>query len=184
MHWWIYVLLFFFIGLGEVRIETKRLGNLRRYYNNWFSDEYVFKRKYLHYMLYAMLGIRCFHNLILMENFVSWQLWNNIKFSQLLHHTPIIHLNPNLQEYLEESVQATPSNHDTLGDSVAWGGCTIIYLLGQQLHFELFDFSYQVLNVAEAEASAITQSHRNPQFAKVIILILMTKTSFWKLLLL
>lgn len=69
-------------------------------------------------------------------------------------------------EYLEESVQVTPNNHDTLGDSVAWGGCTVIYLLGQQLHFELFDFSYQVLNVAEAEAAAITQSHKNPQFAQ------------------
>ncbi|KAJ9553196.1 hypothetical protein OSB04_017241 [Centaurea solstitialis] len=43
----------------------------------------------------------------------------------------------------------TPNNHEMLGDSVAWGGCTIIYLLGQQLHFELFDFSYQVLNIAE-----------------------------------
>lgn len=65
-------------------------------------------------------------------------------------------------EYLEESVQVPPTNHDMLGDSMAWGGCTIIYLLGQQLHFELFDFSYQVLNVAEVEAAAITQSHKNP----------------------
>ncbi|KAK3027143.1 hypothetical protein RJ639_041244 [Escallonia herrerae] len=64
-------------------------------------------------------------------------------------------------QYLEESVQPPPNNHEVLGDSVAWGGCTIIYLLGQQLHFELFDFSYQVLNVAEVEAAAINPSHKN-----------------------
>ncbi|MBA0873452.1 hypothetical protein Goshw_002374, partial [Gossypium schwendimanii] len=64
--------------------------------------------------------------------------------------------------YLEQSVQLQPNNHDMLGDSVAWGGCTIIYLLGQQLHFELFDFSYQILNVAEVEAASIMQTHRSP----------------------
>ncbi|XP_065853838.1 protein PIR [Euphorbia lathyris] len=63
--------------------------------------------------------------------------------------------------YLEES-DKQPYNHEVLGDSVAWGGCTIIYLLGQQLHFELFDFSYQVLNVAEVEAGTLSQMHKNP----------------------
>ncbi|XP_031382066.1 protein PIR [Punica granatum] len=62
--------------------------------------------------------------------------------------------------YLEESARGRPNNYEVLGDSVAWGGCTIIYLLGQQLHFELFDFSYQVLNVAEVEAASV--SHRSP----------------------
>ncbi|KAK2972922.1 hypothetical protein RJ640_015637 [Escallonia rubra] len=65
-------------------------------------------------------------------------------------------------EYLEESVQPPPNNHEVLGDSVAWGGCTIIYLLGQQLHFELFDFFFFFLNVAEIEAAAINPSHKNP----------------------
>ncbi|GAB2215301.1 hypothetical protein Drorol1_Dr00019684 [Drosera rotundifolia] len=65
-------------------------------------------------------------------------------------------------EYLEQSVSSSPNNHLVLGDSVAWGGCTIIYLLGQQLHFELFDFSYQVLNVAEVETTSLTQGHRSP----------------------
>ncbi|KAJ4721132.1 Protein PIR [Melia azedarach] len=68
--------------------------------------------------------------------------------------------------YLEDSAQAPPSNQEVLGDSVAWGGCTIIYLLGQQLHFELFDFSYQVLNVAEVEAISISQMHKNPHFVQ------------------
>ncbi|XWS42621.1 hypothetical protein CRYUN_Cryun16bG0029500 [Craigia yunnanensis] len=68
--------------------------------------------------------------------------------------------------YLEQSVQLQPNNHDMLGDSVAWGGCTIIYLLGQQMHFELFDFSYQILNVAEVEAVSITQTHKNPHFGQ------------------
>ncbi|PSR92943.1 Protein PIR like [Actinidia chinensis var. chinensis] len=69
-------------------------------------------------------------------------------------------------EYLEESVQVPPSNHEVLGDSIAWGGCTVIYLLGQQLHFELFDFSYQVLNVAEVEAASITQPNKNAPIAQ------------------
>ncbi|OMO50212.1 Cytoplasmic FMR1-interacting [Corchorus olitorius] len=68
--------------------------------------------------------------------------------------------------YLEQSVQLQPNNHDVLGDSVAWGGCTMIYLLGQQLHFELFDFSYQILNVAEVEAVSITQTHKNHHFVQ------------------
>lgn len=55
-----------------------------------------------------------------------------------------------------------PSNSpEKLGDSVAWGGCTIIYLLGQQLHFELFDFSYQILNIAEVEAASVVHTHKN-----------------------
>ncbi|KAG8378307.1 hypothetical protein BUALT_Bualt08G0123800 [Buddleja alternifolia] len=66
-------------------------------------------------------------------------------------------------EYLEEATQVQLNHHGMLGDSVAWGGCTIIYLLGQQLHFELFDFSHQVLNVAEVEVAAITSSHKTMQ---------------------
>ncbi|GER49210.1 transcription activators [Striga asiatica] len=65
-------------------------------------------------------------------------------------------------EYLEEAVHVQPSHYGMLGDSVAWGGCTIMYLLGQQLHFELFDFSYQVLNVAEVEgAGTSSPAHKN-----------------------
>lgn len=60
------------------------------------------------------------------------------------------------------------NKHEMLGDSVAWGGCTIIYLLGQQLHFELFDFSYQVLNIAEVDNAAATgASNKSPQFSQV-----------------
>ncbi|XAR64869.1 hypothetical protein NMG60_11008752 [Bertholletia excelsa] len=69
-------------------------------------------------------------------------------------------------EYLEESVQGPTSNCEVLGDSLSWGGCTIVYLLGQQLHFELFDFSYQVLNVAEVETASITQSHKISSFGQ------------------
>ncbi|KAF4392249.1 hypothetical protein F8388_012705 [Cannabis sativa] len=68
--------------------------------------------------------------------------------------------------YLEESEQVSSGNRELLGDSVAWGGCTIIYLLGQQIHFELFDFSHQVLNVAEVETVSSVQSPRNPQFSQ------------------
>lgn len=67
--------------------------------------------------------------------------------------------------HLEESVQLPSSNsHEVLGDSVGWGGCTIIYLLGQQLHFELFDFSYQLLNVAEVESASISPSLKNANY--------------------
>ncbi|CAN8255346.1 unnamed protein product [Cochlearia groenlandica] len=55
------------------------------------------------------------------------------------------------------------AQQEVLGDSIAWGGCTIIYLLGKQLHFELFDFSYQVLNVSEVEIVSASHAHRNPQ---------------------
>ncbi|KAI5667752.1 hypothetical protein M9H77_17605 [Catharanthus roseus] len=73
-------------------------------------------------------------------------------------------------EYLENFIQMQSSSQELLGDSVAWGGCTIIYLLGQQLHFELFDFSHQVLNVAEVEDA--TPSQRNPQFVQVLEVLL------------
>ena len=70
-----------------------------------------------------------------------------------------------MKGYLEESAQVPSNSHERLGDSVAWGGCTIIYLLGQQLHFELFDFSYQILNIAEVEAASVVQTHKNSHFA-------------------
>lgn len=62
---------------------------------------------------------------------------------------------------MEECVQSPPHNRELLGDSVAWGGCTIIYLLGQQLHFELFDFSYQILNIGEVEIASMGQRSSN-----------------------
>ncbi|KAL6649198.1 hypothetical protein ACP70R_013422 [Stipagrostis hirtigluma subsp. patula] len=58
--------------------------------------------------------------------------------------------------YLEESINNPSKNQEMLGDSVAWAGCTIMYLLGQQQHFELFDFSYQFLNVAEVESATVS----------------------------
>ncbi|KAB8090153.1 protein PIR [Oryza sativa Japonica Group] len=57
--------------------------------------------------------------------------------------------------YLEESINPS-RKQEMLGDSVAWAGCTIMYLLGQQQHFELFDFSYQFLNVAEVENATVS----------------------------
>ncbi|GKA53106.1 protein PIR [Tanacetum coccineum] len=69
-------------------------------------------------------------------------------------------------EYLEDCMQVPPNNHETLGDSIAWGGCTIIYLLGQQLHFELFDFSYQVLNIAEVDSAATGSSNKSAHFSQ------------------
>jgi hypothetical protein len=65
---------------------------------------------------------------------------------------------------------------DRYGDAVAWGGCTILYLLGQQLRFELLDFTYHVLSVAEAEALPSAQlslaeksKSSYPSLVKIII---------------
>ncbi|KAJ4753442.1 Cytoplasmic FMR1-interacting protein [Rhynchospora pubera] len=58
--------------------------------------------------------------------------------------------------YLEETVLDPSRKYEALGDSVAWASCTIMYLLGQQQHFELFDFSYQFLNVAEVENASVS----------------------------
>lgn len=57
---------------------------------------------------------------------------------------------------MEETVLDPSRRYEALGDSVAWASCTIMYLLGQQQHFELFDFSYQFLNVAEVENATVS----------------------------
>jgi hypothetical protein len=50
------------------------------------------------------------------------------------------------------------TNQERFGDAVSWGGCTIAYLLGQHLRFELLDFSYHVLTVGEGEMMPATHS--------------------------
>jgi cytoplasmic FMR1 interacting protein len=69
---------------------------------------------------------------------------------------PLTVLSHLIQSYLEDSITNPSKKQEMLGDSVAWAGCTIMYLLGQQLHFELFDFSYQFLNVAEIENTTVS----------------------------
>lgn len=107
-----------------------------------------------------VLNYICIHHYLDLENY-------GIKIASFLVTTVISKYAIQLQEYLHEAVQVQPGHHGMLGDSVAWGGCTIIYLLGQQLHFELFDFSHQVLNVAEVEVATITSAHRNSHFLQV-----------------
>lgn len=64
-------------------------------------------------------------------------------------------LSPGLQASLPAQNQQSPTEGDSFqeryGDGVAWGGCTIVYLLGQETRFELLDFSYHVLAVAESD---------------------------------
>ncbi len=48
------------------------------------------------------------------------------------------------------------SNLETFGDGLMWAGCTIIYFLGQQHRFDVFDFSYHILNVEESAPAACT----------------------------
>ncbi|KAL2641399.1 hypothetical protein R1flu_008986 [Riccia fluitans] len=52
-----------------------------------------------------------------------------------------------------EQLDENETNQEQFGDAVAWGGCTIVYLLGQHLRFELLDFSYHVLTVGESEVN-------------------------------
>jgi len=47
-------------------------------------------------------------------------------------------------------VEGEDSNLETFGDGLMWSGCTIIYFLGQQHRFDVFDFSYHILNVEES----------------------------------
>lgn len=55
-------------------------------------------------------------------------------------------------------VEEAATNQERFGDAVAWGGCTIIYLLGQHLRFELLDFIYHALNVVEVETASTLQA--------------------------
>lgn len=55
-----------------------------------------------------------------------------------------------LQAQNQPSVEGE-SFEERYGDGVAWGGCAIAYLLGQETRFELLDFSYHVLAVAESD---------------------------------
>ena len=68
--------------------------------------------------------------------------------------------------YCGEPVEDKATNQERFGDSVSWGGCTIMYLLGQHLRFELLDFVYHSLNVAEVEiVSSVKQTA--PSFSQV-----------------
>lgn len=55
-----------------------------------------------------------------------------------------------------EMIEDLIGNQQRFGDLVAWGGCTIIYLLCQQLHFDLFDFVFTNINVVEVDNVVIT----------------------------
>ena len=38
------------------------------------------------------------------------------------------------------------------GDGIAWAGCTLIALLGQQALYDMSDFAYHIINVVDYEA--------------------------------
>eukprot|EP00249_Psilotum_nudum_P020261 c27628_g3_i1 orf=83-4003(+) len=60
--------------------------------------------------------------------------------------------------YCGEPLDESTTNQERYGDGVSWGGCAIVYLLGQQIRFELLDFAYRVLNVAELEHVSTAQT--------------------------
>ncbi|XP_024519238.1 protein PIR [Selaginella moellendorffii] len=61
-----------------------------------------------------------------------------------------------------ESLAEAGPNFECFGDSVAWGGCAIVYFLGQQQRFELLDFIYHLLSVEEAESAIHHDRSRKP----------------------
>lgn len=42
------------------------------------------------------------------------------------------------------------SCQEKFGDGFLWGGITLVYFLGQEQRFRVFDFCYHILNVEEA----------------------------------
>jgi cytoplasmic FMR1 interacting protein len=59
------------------------------------------------------------------------------------------------------------SNLELFGDGLFWAGATIIHFLGQQLRFEVFDFSYHILNVEESASVACNNPSIHQFFKKV-----------------
>jgi len=59
------------------------------------------------------------------------------------------------------------SNHELFGDGLFWAGCVIMYFLGQQQRFEVFDFAYHILNVEESAAVPCTNTAIHQFFKKV-----------------
>jgi cytoplasmic FMR1 interacting protein len=78
-----------------------------------------------------------------------YRIYSGIQFHNLQG------LSPSLQAIISQVHTQNPgegvSFQECFGDAVAWGGCTILYLLGQELRFELLDFTYHVLSVAESD---------------------------------
>jgi hypothetical protein len=76
------------------------------------------------------------------------------------------------------------SFQECFGDAVAWGGCTILYLLGQELRFELLDFTYHVLSVAESDTlpSSLSYIESRAKGISSYSLVCTTSSKFWLVL--
>jgi len=59
------------------------------------------------------------------------------------------------------------SNHELFGDGLFWAGCSIIHFLNQQMRFEVFDFSYHILNVEEGSSNPCANPLIHQFFKKV-----------------
>jgi len=70
------------------------------------------------------------------------------------------------------------SNHELFGDGLFWAGCTIIHFLGQQHRFEVFDFSYHILNVEESASVPCTNASIHQFFKKVTLIRDLNQTIF------
>jgi len=63
--------------------------------------------------------------------------------------------------------QGELSNLELFGDGLLWCAATIIHFMGQQQRFEVFDFSYHILNVEESALVQCTNPNIHQFFKKV-----------------
>eukprot|EP01119_Soliformovum_irregulare_P019520 TRINITY_DN6199_c0_g1_i4.p1 TRINITY_DN6199_c0_g1~~TRINITY_DN6199_c0_g1_i4.p1 ORF type:complete len:1378 (-),score=485.69 TRINITY_DN6199_c0_g1_i4:58-4191(-) len=59
------------------------------------------------------------------------------------------------------------SNHELFGDGLFWAAISIIHFLGQRNRFEVFDFSYHIINVEESTEVPCTNAGIQQFFRKV-----------------
>lgn len=60
------------------------------------------------------------------------------------------------------------SNHELFGDGLFWAGCTIMHFLNQQMRFEVFDFSYHILNVEEGSPNPCANPVRHISYNQML----------------
>lgn len=70
------------------------------------------------------------------------------------------------------------SNLEIFGDGLMWAGCSIIHFLKQQHRFEVFDFSYHILNVEESAPAPCNRPNIHQFFKKVALVRDLNQTVF------
>ena len=76
------------------------------------------------------------------------------------------------------------SPQELFGDGLSWCGITVIHLLQQSSRFDLFDFSYYIMNVEDAsdEPTPATDKHKLPDFFKKVTIARELNTQIFEIL--